>query len=42
LSIARAPVIEKKLAKAGPLDAFEKLLGNDLIGVDVGSIERYY
>ena len=32
---AAAPVIKNKLAKAGLLDALQKLLGNDLIGIDV-------
>src|SRR5580658_1782811 len=34
------PVKEEKIAVAGALDALQKLLGNDLVGVDVGAIER--
>ena len=37
-----APVIKKKFAKAGAFDSLEELLGNDLICVDVGSIENSY
>src|SRR5712672_930403 len=37
-----APVVKKKLAKAGAFDPLEKLLGNDLVSVDVGSIENCY
>ena len=35
-----APVEEEELAVAGALDALQKLLGNDLVGVDVGAVER--
>src|SRR5690606_32047991 len=35
-----SPVPEQKLAEAGPLDALEELLGNDLIGIDVGAVHR--
>ena len=34
------PVEEEKLPEACPLDPLEELLGNDLIGVDVGPVER--
>src|SRR3954447_5497633 len=29
------PVVEEELAEAAPLDPFQKLLGDDLVGVDV-------
>ena len=32
-----APVVEEEVAVAGALDALEELLGDDLVGVDVGS-----
>src|SRR5262249_41164054 len=35
-----APVKKQELAEAGPLDALEELLRNDLIGVDVEPVER--
>src|ERR1039458_2975918 len=35
-----APVVEEEGAVAGPLDPLQELLGNDLIGVDVGAVER--
>jgi len=35
-----SPIIEEKLAKAGFLDALKKLLGDDLIGINVCAIER--
>jgi hypothetical protein len=35
-----APVVEEEVAIAGALDALEELLGDDLIGVDVGAVER--
>src|SRR5713101_5963987 len=35
-----APVVEKERAVAGALDALEELLGDDLVGVDVGAVER--
>src|SRR5882762_2118239 len=35
-----APVVEEERAVARTLDAFEELLGNDLVGVDVGAVER--
>ena len=35
-----APIEEQELAEAGPLDALEKLLGNDLIGIDIGAVHR--
>ena len=31
-----APVVEEEVAVAGALDALEELLGDDLVGVDVG------
>jgi len=34
------PIEEQKLAKAGPFDPLEELLGNDLVRVDVGAIHR--
>src|SRR5215210_8231664 len=34
------PVVEEELAVAGPLDPLQKLLGHDLVGVDVVSIEH--
>ena len=34
------PVEEEELAVAGALDALEELLGDDLVGIDVGDIER--
>src|SRR3546814_9215824 len=35
-----APLIEQIRAKAGALDGLEKLLRDDLIGIDVGTIQR--
>src|SRR6185503_10673990 len=35
-----APVVKEKLPEAGALNAFQKLLRNDLIGIDVCTIER--
>ena len=35
-----APVEEEEVAVAGALDALEELLGDDLVGVDVGAVER--
>jgi hypothetical protein len=32
------PVVKEKLAVAIPFDPLEKLLGNDLVGIDVGSV----
>ena len=34
------PVEEEKLAVAGALDALQELLGNDLVRIDVGAVER--
>ena len=34
------PLIKQVLAKAGALDRLQELLGDDLIGVDVGTIKR--
>src|SRR6185295_10653170 len=38
----RTPVVKQKLTKPRTLDTFEELLRDDLIGIDVGSIERRY
>ena len=35
-----SPVVKKKLPKPRALNALQKLLGNDLIGVDIHPIER--
>src|SRR5690606_27425744 len=35
-----APFVEQVRAEAGTLDRFEKLLGNDLVGIDVRPIQR--
>src|SRR5260370_41153854 len=37
---ATAPVVEQKRAVTRALDPFEKLLGNDLVGVDIRAVER--
>src|SRR4029453_15883641 len=34
------PVVEEKLSEAGALDPLQELLGDDLIGVDVGPVEH--
>ncbi len=34
------PVEEEKVAVAGALDALQELLGDDLVGIDVGAVER--
>ncbi len=34
------PVPEQELAEAGALDPLQELLGDDLVGVDVGAVER--
>ena len=34
------PVVEQELAEARPLDSLEELLGDDLVGVDVGAVEN--
>ena len=34
------PVVKEKLAEAAALDALEKLLGDDLVGVHVDAVER--
>ena len=34
------PVVEEELAEAGPLDPLEELLGDDLVGVDVGPVQH--
>ncbi|MNZ77915.1 hypothetical protein D3C78_964710 [compost metagenome] len=35
-----APLVEQVRAKTGAFDRFEELLGDDLVGVDVGTIQR--
>ena len=35
-----APFVKQVRAKAGALDRLQELLGNDLVGVDVGTIQR--
>ena len=39
-SSMKSPIEEQILAEAGPLDPLQKLLGNDLIGIDVGPVHR--
>jgi hypothetical protein len=34
------PVVEEELAEAGSLDPLEELLGDDLVGVDVGAVQH--
>jgi len=34
-----APVVKQKLAKAGALDTLQKLLGNNLVGINVVAIQ---
>ena len=34
------PVVEQELAEARALDPLEELLGDDLVGVDVGAVEH--
>jgi hypothetical protein len=34
------PVEEEEFAVAGALNALQKLLGDDLVGVDVGAVQR--
>src|SRR5438105_9478977 len=36
------PVVEEGAAIAGALDALQELLRDDLVGVNIGPIERYY
>src|SRR5208337_2865050 len=36
----KAPVEEKPLLESAAHDRFQELLGNDLVGVDVGAVER--
>ena len=36
----KTPIEKQKLTEPRALDPFEKLFGNDLIGVDVGTIHR--
>src|SRR6266576_4505026 len=38
--LSAAPVEEKKFPTAGSLDALQKLLGNDLIRIDIHAIQR--
>ena len=33
--LGAAPIVEEEFAEAGALDSLEKLLGDDLVGVDV-------
>jgi hypothetical protein len=40
LPIHKTPVIEEKLPKPGPFDALQKLLRNNLIGVDIGQVQQ--
>src|ERR1035437_3273501 len=41
LSVARkAPIVKQEFAKSRALDALQKLLGDDLIGIHVDAIER--
>eukprot|EP00659_Diplonema_papillatum_P007483 gene7484-biopygen7443 len=35
-----APLVEQVRAKTGALDRFQELLGNDLVGVHVGTVQR--
>src|SRR4051812_9542389 len=34
------PVVEEELAEAGPLYPLEELLGDDLVGIDVGPVQH--
>ena len=36
------PVVKKEIAVAGALDALQKLLGNDLIRINVRAVERHH
>src|SRR3954465_12003655 len=38
---ALAPPREQALAEAGALDALEPVAGDDLVGVDVGAVQRH-
>ena len=40
VGIVVAPVEEQELAEAGALDALQELLRDDLVGVDVGAVQR--
>src|SRR4029077_17689774 len=41
LAIGRAaPIVKQKLAKASTLNSLQKLLGNDLVGIDIRPLER--
>ena len=40
VGIAAAPVVEQELAEARALDPLQELLRHDLVGVDVGAVER--
>src|SRR5690606_12273518 len=35
-----APLVKQVFTKTGALDGFQKLLGYDLVGIDVGTIQR--
>ena len=35
-----APIEKQELAKTGSLDSLEKLLGNNLIGIDINPVQR--
>ena len=37
--LASAPIVKQELAKTGALNSLEELLGDNLVGVDVGAIE---
>src|SRR6185312_7749570 len=39
---SKAPIVEQECAEAGALDPLQKLLGNDLVGINVGSLKRRY
>ena len=34
------PVVEQEFSEPGPFYALEELFGNDLVGIDVGAVER--
>src|SRR5262249_5671949 len=38
--LAASPVPKEEFAEARPLDPLEKLLGDDLVGIDVGTVHR--
>src|SRR5581483_5870170 len=41
-AVSLPPIVKKKLAKAGSLDALQKLLRNDLVRIDVCAKKRRY